>query len=52
MHAVWKLVHMCRSNDASEVRELVSDFISRVLILLVLDFYDILQSHFLSLLEI
>ncbi|XP_027942226.1 serine/threonine-protein kinase ATM [Vigna unguiculata] len=30
VHAVWKLVHMCRSNDASEVRELVSDFISRV----------------------
>ncbi|XP_052731785.1 serine/threonine-protein kinase ATM isoform X6 [Vigna angularis] len=30
VHAVWKLVHMCRSSDASEVRELVSDFISRV----------------------
>ncbi|KAK7354055.1 hypothetical protein VNO80_19511 [Phaseolus coccineus] len=30
VHAVWKLVHMCGSNDASEVRELVSDFISRV----------------------
>ncbi|KAH1111940.1 hypothetical protein GYH30_010343 [Glycine max] len=28
--AVWKLVHMCGSDDASEVRELVSDFISRV----------------------
>ncbi|XP_068483746.1 serine/threonine-protein kinase ATM isoform X2 [Phaseolus vulgaris] len=30
VHAVWKLVHMCGSNDANEVRELVSDFISRV----------------------
>ncbi|KAL2340902.1 hypothetical protein Fmac_008842 [Flemingia macrophylla] len=30
VHAVWKLVHMCGSDDASEVRELVSDFISRV----------------------
>lgn len=30
VHAVWTLVHMCGSNDASGVRELVSDFISRV----------------------
>ncbi|RDY13104.1 Serine/threonine-protein kinase ATM, partial [Mucuna pruriens] len=30
VHAVWKLVHMCGSDDASEVRGLVSDFISRV----------------------
>ncbi|KAK7317181.1 hypothetical protein RJT34_01188 [Clitoria ternatea] len=30
MLAVWTLVHMCGSDDASEVRELVSDFISRV----------------------
>ncbi|GAU46425.1 hypothetical protein TSUD_134550 [Trifolium subterraneum] len=30
VHAVWTLVHMCGSDDASGVRELVSDFISRV----------------------
>ncbi|CAJ1975135.1 unnamed protein product [Sphenostylis stenocarpa] len=30
VHAVWKLVHMCGSNNGSEVRGLVSDFISRV----------------------
>ncbi|XP_019416969.1 PREDICTED: serine/threonine-protein kinase ATM isoform X2 [Lupinus angustifolius] len=30
VHAVWTLVHMCGSNDASGVREFVSDFISRV----------------------
>lgn len=35
-HAVWTLVHMCGSDDASAVRELVSDFISRVLLLLLL----------------
>jgi hypothetical protein len=29
-HAVWTLVHMGGSDDASGVRELVSDFISRV----------------------
>jgi len=52
VHAVWKLVHMCGSNDANEVRELVSDFISRVMILLVLDFSDYMQLHFFSLLEI
>ncbi|XP_061349623.1 serine/threonine-protein kinase ATM-like [Gastrolobium bilobum] len=28
--AVWTLVHLCGSNDAGGVRELVSDFISRV----------------------
>lgn len=38
VHAVWKLVHVCGSDDTSEVRELVSDFISRVLVLLVFDF--------------
>ncbi|XP_045816356.1 serine/threonine-protein kinase ATM isoform X4 [Trifolium pratense] len=30
VHAVWTLVHMCGSDDASGARELVSDFISRV----------------------
>ncbi|XP_050879903.1 serine/threonine-protein kinase ATM isoform X2 [Lathyrus oleraceus] len=30
VHAVWTLVHMCGSDDANGVRELVSDFISRV----------------------
>ncbi|KAK7350621.1 hypothetical protein VNO77_09440 [Canavalia gladiata] len=30
VHAVWTLVHMCGSDDASEVRELVSDFVSWV----------------------
>ncbi|KAF7806084.1 serine/threonine-protein kinase ATM-like [Senna tora] len=30
VHAVWTLVRMCGSNDASSVRELVSDFMSRV----------------------
>ncbi|KAK7281904.1 hypothetical protein RIF29_10269 [Crotalaria pallida] len=30
VHAVWTLVHMCGSNDANGVRELVSDFISWV----------------------
>nr|KYP51531.1 Serine/threonine-protein kinase ATM [Cajanus cajan] len=30
VHAVWKLFHMCGSDDANEARELVSDFISRV----------------------
>ncbi|XP_027337565.1 serine/threonine-protein kinase ATM [Abrus precatorius] len=30
VHAVWTLVHLCGSDGASEVRELVSDFVSRV----------------------
>ncbi|KAJ1418257.1 PIK-related kinase [Sesbania bispinosa] len=30
VNAVWTLVHMCGSDDASDVRELVSDFLSRV----------------------
>lgn len=42
VHAVWSLVHVCGSNDASCVRELVSDFISWVLLLL----------FFLSLLDV
>ncbi|GAY47387.1 hypothetical protein CUMW_104190 [Citrus unshiu] len=30
VHAVWTLVHMCCSDDASSIRAWVSDFISRV----------------------
>lgn len=30
VHAVWTLVHMCYSDDASSIRAWVSDFISRV----------------------
>ncbi|QHO17058.1 hypothetical protein HN873_033624 [Arachis hypogaea] len=30
VHAVWTLVNICGSNDANGVRELVSDFVSRV----------------------
>lgn len=30
VHAVWTLVRMCSSDDASGIRGLVSDFISRV----------------------
>ncbi|XP_057442948.1 serine/threonine-protein kinase ATM [Lotus japonicus] len=30
VHAVWTLVHICGSDDASGVRELVSDFLCRV----------------------
>ncbi|XVF54114.1 hypothetical protein PTKIN_Ptkin05aG0154900 [Pterospermum kingtungense] len=30
VHAVWTLVRMCASDDASRIRGLVSDFISRV----------------------
>ncbi|XP_008453086.1 serine/threonine-protein kinase ATM isoform X2 [Cucumis melo] len=29
-HAVWKLMRMCSSDDTSCIRELVSDFVSRV----------------------
>lgn len=31
-HAVWKLMRLCGSDDTSCIRELVSDFVSRVLV--------------------
>lgn len=35
-HAVWKLMRMCGSEDTSCIRELVSDFVSRVFIFYIL----------------
>lgn len=37
VHAVWTLVYICGSDDASGVRELVSDFLCRVLVFLLFD---------------
>lgn len=45
-HAVWKLMRMCSSDDTSCIRELVSDFVSRVLI-----FYIVLLRNTLFLLS-
>lgn len=44
--AVWKLMRMCSSDDTSCIRELVSDFVSRVLI-----FYIVLLRSTLFLLS-
>lgn len=53
MNAVWTLARICSSNDANSARILVSDFISRVLLLefLYLNYHHILgvfmPRHFL-----